>query len=71
VHQNGVLTVICGALIVMKGSKVENLYHLAGETVTGEQQRQKLEKMMGQTFETSGQAKAMLELSQNVQKRTG
>ncbi len=55
----------------MKGSKVENLYHLAGETVTGEQQRQKLEKMMGQTFETSGQAKAMLELSQNVQKRTG
>jgi hypothetical protein len=73
VQQNGVLTVIHGALVVMKGSKVGNLYHLAGETVTREQQRQKLEKMvaqvMGQTFETSGQVEAMLELPQNAWKK--
>jgi hypothetical protein len=69
VQQNGVLTVIRGALVVMKGNKVGNLYHLAGETVTGEQQKQKLEKIMGQAFETFGQAEAMLDLSQNGWKK--
>jgi hypothetical protein len=36
VQENGVMKVIRGALVVMKGSKVGNLYHLAGEIVTGE-----------------------------------
>jgi transposase InsO family protein len=36
VQENEVIKVIRGALVVMKGSKVGNLYHLAGETVTGE-----------------------------------
>jgi hypothetical protein len=36
VQENGVIKVIRGVLVVMKGSKVGNLYHLASETVTGE-----------------------------------
>jgi hypothetical protein len=36
VQENGVLKVSHGALVVMKGNKVGNLYHLASETMTGE-----------------------------------
>jgi Mg2+/Co2+ transporter CorC len=32
VQENGVLMVIRGALVMMKGIKVGNLYHLTGET---------------------------------------